>query len=80
MSKRALFIVTAGLFSFVALAVIPQARQATPNQPTVISGDDFGFRVDRYDGRRPVGVIVVRVDGRWVEPKSVPQSTPLGSR
>jgi hypothetical protein len=81
MSKRALSIVAAWLFSLVAIAAIAQSRPTTPDTgPNVISGNDIGFRVDRYDGRRPVGVIVIRVDGRWVEPKSVPQPTPIGSR
>lgn len=78
MSKRALSIVAAWLFS---LAAIAQSRPTTPDTgPNVISDNDIGFRVERYDGRRPVGVIVIRVDGRWVEPKSVPQATPIGSR
>jgi hypothetical protein len=80
MSKRALSIVAAWLFSLVAIAAIAQSRPTTPDpEHTVISGNDIGFRVDRYDGGRPVGVIVIRVDGRWVEPKSVPRPTPIGS-
>lgn len=81
MSNRALFIVAAWLFSLVAVAAIAQTRPPTPDrEPTVISGQDIGFRVDRYDGKRPVGEIVIRVDGQWVEPKSVPKVTPIGSR
>ena len=81
MSKRALFIAAVWLFSLIAIAAIAQSRQATPDrEPTVISGKDIGFRVERYDGRRPVGVLVIRVDGQWVEPKSVPKPTPIGSR
>ena len=36
--------------------------------PQIISGADFGFRVDSYgaDGT-PVGRIVVRQNGEWVE-------------
>jgi hypothetical protein len=81
MSKCALSIVAAWLFSLIAIGAIAQSRPTTPNtEPNVISGDDIGFRVDRYDGKRPVGEIVVRVDGRRIVPKSVPQPTPLGSR
>jgi hypothetical protein len=80
MSKRAVSLLAAWLFSLFAITAIAQSRSTTPDEkPLVISGDDIGFRVDRYDGGRPVGVIVVRVDGRWVEPKSVPQARPLGS-
>lgn len=39
-----------------------------PEQPQeIISGADIGFRVDRWDGDTPVGRIVVRHDGQWVE-------------
>jgi hypothetical protein len=81
MSKRALSIVAVWLFSLIAIAAIAQSHLTMPDQePTVISGKDIGFRVERYDGRRPVGVLVIRVDGQWVEPKSVPKPTPIGSR
>ena len=80
MSKRAVIILAAWLFSLIAITVIAQSRPVTPDEKRlVISGNDIGFRVDRYEGRRPVGVIVVRVDGQWIEPKSVPQPRPLGS-
>jgi len=51
--------------------VLPSPRVApAPGQdePMVISGNDFGFRVDTWsaDGT-PVGKIVVRRDGKWVE-------------
>jgi hypothetical protein len=35
---------------------------------TVLAGDEVGFRIERYDGATPVGRIVIRLDGRWVEP------------
>jgi hypothetical protein len=52
--------------------VLPSPRVApAPGQesqaPTVISGGDFGFRVDRWDGDTPVGRVVVRHDGKWVD-------------
>ena len=34
---------------------------------TILSGSDIGFRVDRTQGGVPIGTLVVRVDGRWVE-------------
>jgi hypothetical protein len=40
--------------------------QAPP--PTIISGNDIGFRIDRYNGETPVGTWVVRLNGQWVEP------------
>ena len=40
------------------------------NEPRVLSGSDFGFRIDGIsrDGA-PIGPIVVRVDGKWVSPQ-----------
>jgi hypothetical protein len=37
--------------------------------PTMISGSDIGFRVDRQRDGVPVGALVVRVNGQWVEPE-----------
>ena len=34
--------------------------------PTVIAGSDLGFRVESIKDNVPVGTIVVRIDGRWV--------------
>lgn len=33
----------------------------------VLSGSDLGFRVDRQKGNAPVGALVARVNGQWVE-------------
>jgi hypothetical protein len=35
--------------------------------PTVVSGSDVGFRIERTQDGIPVGKVVVRVDGRWVD-------------
>jgi len=54
-----------------AQRVLPSPRVAPPlsqDAPTVLTGSDFGFRVDSWsqDGT-PVGKIVIRHDGKWVE-------------
>ena len=65
--------------SLVAVAVITskltaQAGLPTPDRPlitegtTILSGSDVGFRVERTQEGVPVGTLVVRVNGRWVEP------------
>lgn len=42
--------------------------QVSRTQPRIISGGDLGFRVTGTDTQgRPVGSIVVRVNGEWVE-------------
>jgi hypothetical protein len=32
----------------------------------VISGDDVGFRIERTQDGLPVGRVVIKVDGKWV--------------
>jgi hypothetical protein len=44
-----------------------QGRQWTPLAPSVLAGDDVGFRVEWMNGRTPTGTLVVRVNGEWVE-------------
>ena len=35
---------------------------------TVVSGNNIGFRIERFaPNGTPVGTLVVRIDGRWVE-------------
>jgi hypothetical protein len=45
----------------------PAPSQVQPQQKTVISGADLGFRVDSRKGNTPIGRLVVRIDGQWVE-------------
>jgi len=70
MSLRAWSILVASLCSLAAVAVLAQSpRRLDPlEQPTIISGADLGFRVEGHTGGVPVGRLVVRVNGRWVEP------------
>jgi hypothetical protein len=35
--------------------------------PAVIAGNDIGFRVESHTGNTPVGRLVVRINGQWVE-------------
>jgi hypothetical protein len=85
MSKRACAILlVAWLFSLATVATIAQPRVVTSPQlepgPGIISGNDIGFRVEGHQGSRPIGTLVIRVNGEWVEPKSVLRIIPLGSR
>jgi hypothetical protein len=76
----------AGRFTY-AHAQVPQPQnppaqlRPQPRDPLILSGSDFGFRVEGYgrDGQ-PLGRIVVRVDGRWVEPRETGGVVPLTSR
>jgi hypothetical protein len=49
-----------------AQAPVPPPAQS--QAPTVISGGDIGFRVDAQKGNTPVGRLVVRINGQWIEP------------
>jgi hypothetical protein len=47
--------------------------QALSTQPTghvVLSGSDVGFRIEGVRGGKPVGRLVVRQNGEWVEVES----------
>jgi hypothetical protein len=47
--------------------VTAQVVAVKPVPPKVMTGMDVGFRVEGIRGDTPVGVIVVKVDGEWVE-------------
>jgi hypothetical protein len=53
------------LASLVGVGVWAQ----TEPQQQVISGSDVGFRVERQDRRdgHPIGRLIVRMNGKWVE-------------
>jgi hypothetical protein len=53
----------------VKSVVSAQAYAINPVTPRVLSGPDFGFRIDGEQNGVPVGMPVVRVDGRWIEVK-----------
>ena len=64
--------------SLLAVAAISSSVQAQRSQgqlgfniitegPTIVSGTDLGFRIERTQDGIPVGRVVVRVDGRWVD-------------
>ena len=52
----------------VSSVVRAQAYPIEPlPEPRIISGPDLGFRVEGMQRGVPVGRLVIRVDGRWVE-------------
>ena len=58
------------LISLVAVGKVVSAQapfwRALP-EPKVLFGDDVGFRVEGIRGEVPTGVIVIKVNGNWVE-------------
>ena len=73
MSQRLWPVVSLALALALGAVAAAQPRSTPPGlEPNVVSGADIGFRIDGFDGRQPVGTLVVKVDGRWVEPKTPP--------
>ena len=79
---RAWKLTLAWILSLVAVAALASAltsAQAPPPQAlgipvpeitegtVILSGNDIGFRVERTRDGMPIGTLVVRIDGRWVE-------------
>ena len=63
-------LVAAWVASLVAVGAIAmgQTRPTIPlAEPAILSGADVGFRIEGRQGSTPVGHIVVRIDGKWVE-------------
>jgi hypothetical protein len=44
-----------------------QVRPLVTEAPMIISGNDVGFRMERTQNGIAIGVLVVRIDGRWVD-------------
>jgi hypothetical protein len=64
------FLVVAAVWASAQVAGPPSATGLTPMDlvaPTVISGSDLGFRIESSKDNVPVGRLVVRVSGRWVD-------------
>ena len=77
MSRRAwLAVVLASLLSGISGAVLAQPKSEIQNEPVVVSGADIGFRIERYERGKPIGTLVVRLNGRWVEPRAAMQAVP----
>ena len=58
-------VVVMSLATAWAYAQAPFGNRAVT--PTVLSGPDVGFRVEAQRAGTPVGRIVVRINGQWVE-------------
>ena len=74
----AMAIVAVGLWAR-AQAQVQQPPAQSPT-PTVISGPDLGFRIDGRKGNTPVGTLVVRVNGQWIEAEFGPGVKRLTAR
>lgn len=56
-----------GTFSAGVALGAAQAVYVHPVPPKVMTGEELGFRVEGRKGDIPVGTLVVKVNGDWVE-------------
>jgi len=64
--RNRLILAVVWLISLVSVGSA-QAPAWRPVPPKVLLGDDVGFRVEGMRGEVPTGVIVIKVNGNWVE-------------
>jgi hypothetical protein len=76
----ALWLLSLVIVAALAAAAVKAQVDRTP--PRIMSGSDLGFRVDGIDRRtgRPTGVLVIRVDGQWVEIGPESSSLPVSTK
>lgn len=64
------FLVVAAVWASAQVSRPPSETGLKPMDlvaPTVISGSDLGFRIESNQDNVPVGRLVVRISGRWVD-------------
>jgi len=67
--RSAVVVAVFWVFSLLAVGVVVHAQVWTNkfSEPRIISGADFGIRVEGERNGVLVGPLVVRVDGKWIE-------------
>ena len=66
------------LASLVAVGAWAQAQ--SQSEAKVVSGADLGFRIERQERGVPVGRLVVRINGQWVEAGFAPGISRVGTK
>ena len=66
--KKLVLCLLASLVAVIGVGSFTLA-QTSQSEPRIVSGDDFGFRVEGTEPRtgRPTGTLMLRMDGEWVE-------------
>jgi hypothetical protein len=59
----------------VAASGLTLAQARFENAP-IVSGSDIGFRIEARKDGAPLGTLMVRIDGRWVEAGWNPRAMP----
>ena len=66
-AQRLVWVFVFALIACAAAWSYAQSLQVTPVTPTIVSGADFGFRVEGNRAGTPVGALVIKMNGQWVE-------------
>ena len=73
MKKIALWVASLVVLGVVGSAFIAAQTRPGP-EPRVLSGGDIGFRLEGTNSKgEPVGTLVIRINGTWVEPGDSPK-------
>ena len=80
--RRILTLALLCLSLFAVAAVVKAQVFEMPSplpEPRIVSGPDFGFRIEADQKGTPIGKLVVRVDGKWIEARvaAVPGVRPV---
>ena len=76
-TKAVLTIIAVCLLALFAGRVPALHAQATRPFPTIITGNNFGIRIDGWSVGKPItGTLLVQVNGQWHEVQSNPNVTP----
>ena len=78
-SLAVLWVVSLFVVASAVKAQVYEPPRVLP-EPRVVSGPDFGFRIESEQGGVPVGKLVVRVNGKWIEARvgNLPGVRPVG--
>ena len=78
LSLAVLWMLSLFVVSSVTKAQVFEVPRPLP-EARIVSGPDFGFRIESDQGGIPVGKLVVRVDGKWVEARigTLPGARPI---
>lgn len=57
----------------VTAVALAQGQRAQEDSK-ILSGSDLGFRVERMEGNRAVGTLMVKINGQWIEAVPAPKA------
>lgn len=67
-TRKRIILTAVWALSLILVAAFAHAQLVQrPVTPTILSGNDFGFRVTGRAGNNAIGTFVVRINGEWVE-------------